>query len=35
MYMLADRKGCFVADLKKLTMEEFYDWVAYYDLGAK
>jgi hypothetical protein len=32
IYTLADRKGCFVADLEKLTMEEFHDWIAFYEL---
>ncbi len=32
MYTLADRKGCFVADLRRLTMEEFTDWIAFFEL---
>lgn len=32
MYTLADRKGCFLSDIGKLTMEEFHGWIAFYGL---
>ncbi len=32
LYALADRKKRFVFELSALSLEEFQDWVAYYEI---